>query len=373
MRCLFLIACFLIGSTTVQADHPNRAFTPLPDEPFESAGSLFAPEDHTFLPSFDENISDSPEIADEEIIELEPSKPRSPSKPSISTVETPGEALIDLRPPIFSFETSQIQAEPRWLNNHIDDHLLLWKDVRDDTVVIPRLGTDFGLTSLGFKFDFDRDEGPWWMAGFFGWNFLSGPTTAAVDAQTYDLGVELNYARKIGQTWGVNLSIAPTFSTDFQNKSSESFRLVAGGLLTYQADQDTKLVAGLSYLDRPDMPFIPIAGLKLSISESLELDLLVPRPRLAWRFDETDKKQSWIYTAGEVGGNSWAIEREFNQQDQFGYRDLRWVWGVETQEISGSRRVFELGYVFNRKITFEHGPGNERVKDSILLQWGRLY
>ncbi|HWL08535.1 MAG TPA: hypothetical protein VNQ76_09030, partial [Planctomicrobium sp.] len=180
-------------------------------------------------------------------------------------------------------------------------------------------------------------------------------------------------SRRFNDAWGFALSISPLFSTDFSNNSSDSFRLTAGGLLSFQADEDTRLVAGLTFLDRPDLPFIPIAGVKWMVTDNLEMDLLVPRPKLAWRFDQNPERESWLYTAGEVGGGSWAIERENQMNDRLGYRDLRWVCGVESRQVSGSRRVLEAGYVFDRRISFYRGTGDEKLGNSFVVRWGRLY
>jgi len=307
--------------------------------------------------------------------QLEPVPENSPpnrEKVDVSTVVGPETGEIDLRPPAIPLGEFGEDVEPSWIDGVIDDHLLIWREIPIGTELVPRVGTAFGMTTLGVKFDV-VGKGPMWVTGSFGWNFLSGPNTAAVPPQTYDLGIEINYAKKIDDLWGVHLNLTPLWATDFSNNSSDAFRLMAGGLVTYQAAEKARLVAGLSYLDRPDLEFLPIAGVKWNVTENVEIDAIVPRPRVAWRFSKDEVNESWLFMAGEVGGGSWAIQREGNENDQMGYRDLRWLGGVEYKQISGSRSVFEAGYVFNRHIEFEHGPGNVNPGSTFLIRWGQFY
>ncbi len=397
MRELRLIACFLIGSTCGYATgqeipHAQTSFSalllesPFPASDQFTGGTAGAdpipgidpridplPEPDVLIPPVPLSgpLQATPFPLDEEGIPAG-SPQASSGQPSISTVESSAETLIDLRPPKFSVDTPWIEAEPSWLNEVIDDHILIWQSVTDGIITVPRGNTDFGITTLGTKFEISNGEGPFWVQGFFGWNFLSGPSTVAVDAQTYDLGVEFNYSKQISDKIGLALSVSPMYATDFDNRTSEAFRLTAGGLISFQADSVTRFVAGLTYLDRPDLPFIPIAGLKWMVTDNLEMDILVPRPKVAWRFDQSEDREAWLYTAGEVGGGSWAIQRENDVDDRLGYRDLRWVCGVESRQVSGSRRVLEAGYVFDRKLSLEKG-GGEQLKNSFVFRWGRLY
>ncbi|WP_092048655.1 DUF6268 family outer membrane beta-barrel protein [Planctomicrobium piriforme] len=376
MRGWFLIVCLLCWNSNVRADalneFPSAAAnsTPVPwaiesltKDNAVQAAAFPGGDDVVSVPE-DDLSGAAPEALD---------PPKRAERVSVSTVETSAEPEIDLRPPDFPLDGLWNEVEPSWLNEMIDDHILLWQNVTDSMTTVPRGGTDFGITTLGIKFDLTGNHGPIWLAGYFGWNFLSGPSTAAVPAQTYDLGVELNYSKQLNELWGMCLTVSPLFATDFANNSSDGFRLTAGGLFTFQADDVTRLVAGLSYLDRPDLPFLPIAGLRWAVTDNVEMDILVPTPKLAWRFDQNEDREAWLYTAGEVGGGSWAVERENQLNDRMGYRDLRWVCGVESRQVSGSRRVLEAGYVFDRKISFQRGPGDERPGSTFVVRWGRLY
>lgn len=322
-------------------------------------------------------LEDFSSTADESLLPEVPLEESLPSPGAVAGRAAPASRgeTVDLRPPdLADLERALTEVEPSWLNDVIDDHLLLWRNVDDALQVVGKDGeSGFGWTRIGFKWDIKRDTGPLWVSGYFGWNFLSGPLTPDVPAQTYDLGIEFNFAQQINELWGLHLQVSPLFATDFDNKSGDAFRLTAGGMVTYQADPVTKIVAGLVYLDRPDLNFLPIAGLKWMVTDNLEFDMLVPRPRIAWRFKEGSAGDDWLYLSGEVGGGSWAIEREGNLKDRMGYRDLRLLLGVESQQIDGDRRVLEAGYVFDRRLDFMRYGGDQNLGGTFVIRWGRIY
>lgn len=284
----------------------------------------------------------------------------------------PGET-IDLRPPDENGPFHLLNHEPSWLNDVIDDHALLYREARSEVEFLPKDSGGLGLTTLGFKSSWAGGDGPLWIEPFFNWTFLNGPLFPDIRPQVYDLGIEINLAGRISENFGLHVQLTPMFSTDFDNKTSDAFRLISSGLITYRADEVTTLVAGLCYLDRPDLPFLPVAGVRWQVLEDLQVDLLVPRPRVAWCFDRENGSESWAYLAGEVGGGSWAVEREFNRKDRMGYRDLRLLLGIETKLVSGQRHLLEAGYVFSRHLEFERYRGSQHLGGTAVLRMGTLF
>jgi hypothetical protein len=264
---------------------------------------------------------------------------------------------------------------PHWANGLIDHHALIYRETRSEIEILGR-GAGFGMTSLGFSGGVDGDEKkPFWFNPKLGWHFLEGPSTPDVRSQFYDLALEVNFAQQVDDHWSLHLQFTPTWASDFDNKDGEALRFLGGGLLAWRLSELWTAVGGVNYLDREDLPWLPIAGFRLA-SADVQLDLVVPRPRLAWRLsqDEKDLSESWIFVAGEVGGGAWAFEREdTGLHDVFNYRDLRLLAGFESREIDGARTVFEAGYVFERQIEFEKGPGRITPGDTWLLRWGATY
>ncbi|WP_437185559.1 hypothetical protein SH668x_002670 [Planctomicrobium sp. SH668] len=302
----------------------------------------------------------------------EPSTEDEQTNPTPHSKSVTKSGPIDLRLPGSSITMNEEVVEPKPVNKFIDDHLLLWNEVPSGLEFLPKLGSDFGITTLGTRVNINTDSGLWFF-GNFGWNFLSGPGTADVPPQTYDLSFEIHYARSLNRDWNVHFNITPLLATDFSGSSSDAFRLMAGGLVSYRLDDATKLVAGINYLDRPDLNFLPIAGVKWTITEDVQFDLVVPRPQIAWRYSDTESSENWLYLRGEVGGGSWGIKREGNLNDKMGYKDLRCLGGVETKSVDGQRSIFEIGYVFDRKISFDRGPGDVQPSSTFVLNWGQRF
>ena len=125
-------------------------------------------------------------------------------------------------------------------------------------------------------------------------------------------------------------------------------------------------------MDRPDLPFVPTAGIRIW-EDDFELDLVIPRPRIAWRTDQEVDEETWFYIAGELGGGSWAVERELSRKEILSYRDYRLLVGWETKKVDGSRQVFELGWVFDRQIDFDRFSGSSDLDDTFVMRWGHTY
>lgn len=330
--------------------------------------------DHVDLPPFPDADA-SPNVAFQDPNEVEPLFPelnsRPPAPPSLPQAES-GE--IDLRPPLFDPLKGFIpSADPSWLNDVIDDHALIWREVRSDLEIIPRDGDGLGITSLNFKGGGHGVSGPLWVETFFGWHFLSGPRNPDVRPQVYELGLEVNFAQPVNELWGLHLQLTPMLATDFANKSDDAFRLAAGGLVTFAWSPDLKLVGGLTYLNRPDLNFLPIVGIRWQPRDDVELDLLVPRPRIAWRYGQDEVGEAWLYLGGEVGGGSWAVKTGSGLKDRMGYRDLRLLVGVESRTLAGDRSMLEAGYVFDRRLEFDRGPGTRNLGGTAVIRWGRSY
>ncbi len=283
------------------------------------------------------------------------------------------EENVDLRVPTTSSPEEADVVSPSWVNPFIDDHIYLWHENREELEILFQDKDGFGMTTLAFDGKIHDDEGPMWANFKFAWHFLKGPLQPDVRAQTYDLTFELNHAEQLNDTWGVHFQISPTWATDWDNKTGDAFRLIGGGLISMRYDDGVSLLLGATYLDRPDLPIVPTAGVRIW-GEEFELDLVVPRPRIAWRTDTGEnEKETWVYFAGELGGGSWAIEREFNRKDILGYRDYRLLVGCETKEQDGSRQVLEFGWVFHRRLDFDRYGGSQHLGDTAVIRMGQTY
>lgn len=264
-------------------------------------------------------------------------------------------------------------VEPSWLNEVIDDHRLLWQPVHSSNDFVFRDRNGFGITTLGFKSDLFADEGPIWTDLSFGWHFLSGPKQPDVPAQVYDLSLGVHVAKQVDPSWTVHFHLAPTLSTDWDNKSTDAFRLIGGALVSYQATPVTSGVLGFSYLDRPDLPVLPIAGVRWMVTDEVLADILIPEPKIAYLLKTTDSGTTWLYLKGEIGGGSWAIESTPDYDDRLGYRDARLLFGLETALVDGDRNVLEFGYIFDRQLHFDRRNQTQHLGSTWSFRWGRTF
>ena len=285
--------------------------------------------------------------------------------------------IIDIRQPDSTVDKAakvlQKSPEPSWLNDVIDENSALWRENTDVLEIIPN-GSGFGLTTLGFNSVWKSENTPGvWVIPRFGWTFASGPETPAVQAQLYDLRLEMNIAQPLNDVWTVHLQLAPAFVTDWNNKSSDAFRLIGGGMLAAHVNDEVTLIGGVLALSRFDLPILPLGGVRWHPSPWLEVDALFPNPRLAWRYKLANHESHWLYVGGQLGGNQWAIDHATSDHDKLGYRDYRIVIGCETRTRDGNRSLFELGYVFDRQLKFDNGVGNQQPGETILIRWGSRF
>lgn len=314
--------------------------------------------------------------------DLTPAPPPLLVPPSNATGETgailPEPDAIDLQIPTEVGKAIE-QAikgtiERSWLDGVVDDHALLWQEYRDDMLILPRDRNGFGLTTIGFASRWRSEDAPGiWISPQFNWSFVGGPLSPDVRPQLYDLRMELNYSQEFNSAWGVNLQLAPTWATDWDNRSEDAFRIIGGGLLSLSVNYNLKLFAGAMYLDRFDLPVLPMGGFRWQPTDWIEFDAYFPSPRVAWRYSNKHDEQHWLYFGGEFGGGSWAIDHTDGTNDRLAYRDLRCVIGWETRKIDGTRSVFEAGYVFDRHLDFDRVAGDQQLGGTAMIRWGSRY
>lgn len=314
---------------------------------------------------------DVPEVEAED---LEPPAETHPTRPVAPTAS--GE-IIDIRHPDSADEPAaqalQKSPEPSWINDVVDENAALWRENSESLEIIPN-GSGFGLTTLGFASHWKSENTPGvWVVPRFNWTFASGPSTPAVQAQLYDLRLEMNVVQPINSVWTVHLQLAPAFVTDWNNKSSDAFRLIGGGMLAAHVSDDLTLIGGALALSRFDLPILPLGGVRWHPSPWLEVDALFPNPRLAWRYKGEEDAGHWLYFGGQLGGNQWAVDHATSDHDKLGYRDYRVVIGTETRLRDGSRSLFEIGYVFDRQLKFQNVPNTPQPGETFVIRWGSRF
>ena len=265
--------------------------------------------------------------------------------------------------------------ESSWADRMIEENSFLWRDTNNTAGITPA-SKGFGLISLSFESVWKTTEVPGvWVVPRFTWTFASGPRAPDVQAQLYDLRLELNFAHEFDETWALHLHLAPAFSSDWNNKSSDAFRLIGGGMLAAHVDEHLTVLGGVVALSRFDIPVLPVGGVRWQPNRRVEIDAVFPNPRFAWCYDEDTEKDEteWLYLGGILGGNQWAVDLASNEHDKLGYSDYRVVIGTETRKKGGEVSICEVGYVFERRLEFSRSALDQTPGGTFMIRWGSRY
>lgn len=206
----------------------------------------------------------------------------------------------------------------------------------------------------------------------FDTRWLSGPLFPDAPARLYSAYVEMMWVPKITDRWTGILGVTPGIYSDFRHNYGDQWRMMGRGLARYELRKGrTFLIAGVLYLPRSDFRIIPAGGLMWSPWDDVQLDLIFPIPRLAYRLSYDNVIERWVYLAGEFGGGTWSVERADGSPDVLTLRDLRLLLGVERKRDGGGGTRLELGYVFGRVLEYDSATPTLNLPDTVMLR-GRL-
>jgi len=211
----------------------------------------------------------------------------------------------------------------------------------------------------------------------FGVHFLNGLDTPDVPSQVYDSYIQFRWFRRLSPQWLIDLSVTPGVYSDFDQSNDDALRITGHAVAMFTWSPALKFVGGVAYLNREDYRILPAAGLIWTPTEDVKLELLFPKPELAWRLraigPPTDAIEDWIYLAAEFGGGRWAVTRASGAEDVLFYSDVRILLGLEHKQIRGIDSRVEIGYVFAREIEYERQNREYDLSDGILLRAGFTY
>ncbi|MEM6331039.1 MAG: DUF6268 family outer membrane beta-barrel protein [Planctomycetota bacterium] len=205
---------------------------------------------------------------------------------------------------------------------------------------------------------------------------LDGPDFTDVPPRVHEAEVGLSHFRRISERWMFNSAVTlGAYADDHSFDSSDAFRVTGRALGIYDITSRWKGVVGVVYLNRAGLSVVPAAGLTYD-SGAFKMDLIFPRPRLAWLLPgstPTAGDQRWFYVQGEIGGNIWAVQRASGAGDALSYGDARVLIGYERKLLAGVTRRVELGYIFNRELEFDSEGSVSEIDDTLLLRTGVTY
>jgi len=198
---------------------------------------------------------------------------------------------------------------------------------------------------------------------------LDGPPTPDLPPQVHGAYLELMWLPKLSARWLGIISASPGFFGDDSTSANEALRVKARGLVRYDWVPDRlQLLAGVLYLDRYDLNWLPAGGVIWTPNENARYELLFPRPKLSHCVARADRHEDWIYFAGEFGGDQYAIEYPNGAPDTMILRDWRLYLGIERKRPGGAGERLEIGYVFSRSIQFQSTPDDYHSGATLMLR-----
>ncbi len=211
----------------------------------------------------------------------------------------------------------------------------------------------------------------------FAVRYLEGPRASDLPPRVYDAYTQFRWFRRYTPRWASDLAVAPGIYSDFEQGGDEGLRITGHGAALFDWTPTTRIIFGVAYLDRDDLQVLPIGGIIWKPNPEWEFKIAAPRPEIArrvyWSGFTGDRVQDWLYLAGELGGGTWAIEREGGAVDRFTYRDFRAMLGIRRKAIGTLDGWLEVGYVFGREIEYESDTPDVSPSDTILVRAGLTY
>jgi hypothetical protein len=227
-----------------------------------------------------------------------------------------------------------------------------------------RLAMSFLSVSSGKRFTYgwtNLSIRPQFQVLFLGGPPAPGPNLPSqVYALTTDFQVEQPVSRKLSFTFGAT----PGLYTDWNNLTSEAVRVPARLFASYVVSPKLILIGGVVYTAQPELPIIPAAGLIWNPSEKWRVDLIAPRPRLVYRWND----QLQVYGQFSFEASTYAI-RTMDRDDLLEYRDFRVSLGTEWTTKQKVRLYSEVGAAFARDLDLMHQPSNT-IDPGIFLRAG---
>jgi len=186
-----------------------------------------------------------------------------------------------------------------------------------------------------------------------GLHLWSGPGMLDLPPRAYDLYLDLSWRFCNRDCWGIAAGITPGLYGDFARLDGNAFQLTGWVLGDWTLCDQWSLVGGLAYVRQLQSQLLPIGGAIWRPSDDLRLDIIFPRPRVAWRWFQTPDRDVWLYLAGIFGGGAWSVDGGAGSNVLVRYSDLRLILGTEIAHMGGRVAELEVGYAFSRDISVE--------------------
>lgn len=205
----------------------------------------------------------------------------------------------------------------------------------------------------------------------FGVHFLDGPVVTDMPPRLFEF--TLGYQRRewLVENIGYDVVVRIGAFSDFEGSARDGLRFPGHAVFFARASPEWDWLLGVDVLDRDDISLLPVFGAVWAPHERVRIDAVFPRPAAAIRLAETTQ---WAYVRGQLGGGTWAIEREpAYVNDNATYRDLRLIFGIETRDNEFLWSAVEVGYVFGRELSYRSSPTDFELRDTVMISLTGIY
>lgn len=199
--------------------------------------------------------------------------------------------------------------------------------------------------------------------------WIDGDPALDLPDRLYQFSIPIQIEANSESDVAFDYNITPSWFTDGVNRRPEMFRLQGAANAYYRLNPRDSLIGGFVYLNRDDIPVLPVFGMLIDDEDNgRRFELVFPQPRLMWRLSPRNGSSIWGVISGELGGGSWAIKRTDRTPDVLTYRDYRLTGGIEVRSHDGLRGMLEAGWVFGRRLESRTGLGEADLGDGFLAR-----
>jgi len=187
----------------------------------------------------------------------------------------------------------------------------------------------------------------------------------------YNAGLSIMWMKPLDERWSLMINASPSYAGDGK-ATSETMRCPVIFGATWTPNVKWRVVFGVAYLNRSDIPAIPFGGFTYMPNEDWRFEGMLPQPRIARRLTalSSPKADRWVYLGCGFSGGTWAIESVANKTDFAQYREYSTLLGYEfISKVGNLKWNAETAFLFGRETQFKHDTlPNRKHGNSLALR-----
>jgi hypothetical protein len=191
----------------------------------------------------------------------------------------------------------------------------------------------------------------------FAWDHFDFNDFPVDDLDTYNVGLGVTMIYSGFENRKIITRLAPGISSDFKTITDDDFRLFGMILGVQKLSETFSIGLGVIYnQDFGDPRIYPGLGFNWQISDLLELDMNMPRPRILY----TPNDQTRFALHAAPAGDSWSIEHE-GEDLELTLENIRIGGEVERKVAKHFWLALDLGINVDRSYEVEHEDGRNII------------